>query len=449
MKGKLILRNDRSPNEYGEKCIYLQYTTMGVSVKKSIDTWVKPEHWLGDNGISHKFILTGKEGHPKGDMLNRRLVNIKNEYDRKINDLLKEPNMVLTVPVLRSILNGTYQQNVEIQNGKVSFVEYVLEVNRSLYECGKISYSVWTNIQSQMRRFTKYLNQEKSLNTTDSDILYCRDLTPEIIEGYISWRKSEGNTNDTINKSLTPIFKSIKKMISKGWLDRSIGEEILDMYLPTNQVLLGESDRKNEIHHLTVEQVKDLIHVSEKSKYVRTKEFVDMFMFSIHTGGLRFSDICTLRWSEVDMVNKTINHLQVKNHTRKPTYLTLPITEEGMRILKKWEGRNPNYVFDMLSEDFDLNNEKILKDTIHSLNKSMNQSLRCLGEKIGLPFNLHFHCSRHTYGTLLLNKGVDLNVISHLMGHSSSFVTGKVYSKYLPQTLTEIVNEKLNFNFIK
>ena len=161
---------------------------------------------------------------------------------------------------------------------------------------------------------------------------------------------------------------------------------------------------------------------------------------------MRFSDICTLRWSEVDRDNRIIKHLQVKNHTRKPTILTLPITEDGMKILKKWNGKNDNFVFGMLCEDFDLNDEKMLKHTINSLNKTMNQSLRCLGKKIGLPFNLHFHCSRHTYGTLLLNKGVDLNVISHLMGHSSPQTTMKVYSKYLPETLNEIVNEKLNFN---
>ena len=104
-------------------------------------------------------------------------------------------------------------------------------------------------------------------------------------------------------------------------------------------------------------------------------------------------------------------------------------------------------MFDMLCEDFDLNDEKMLKHTINSLNKTMNQSLRCLGEKMKLSFNLHFHCSRHTYGTLLLNRGVDINVISHLMGHSSTWVTQKVYSKYLPETLNEIVNEKLNFKF--
>ena len=446
MNGKFILRKDKKTNEYGEYCVYLQYSTMGVSVKKSMDIWVKPDHWLGDEGRTNKFIQTGREVHPKGDLLNKRLVNIKKEYDKVIDELLRDSNNVISVPVLRSILNGTYKEKQEIQKGKVPFIDYVLKVNGDLYKMGKISYSVWNNIQCSMNRFKKYLQHVKHLETNDNTPLYCKDLTVEIIRDYIEWRKSDGNTNETINKSLTPIFKSIKKMMRLGWVDRCIGDEILDLYLPTNIQSLGDGVGQ-DIHYLTVEQIKQLIKITEQSKYPRTKELVDMFLFSIHTGGMRFSDICTLRWSEVDMDNRIIKHLQVKNHTKKPTILTLPITDEGMKILDKWKGKNENFVFDMLCENFDLNDEKLLKHTINSLNKTMNQSLRCLGEKMKLPFNLHFHCSRHSYGTLLLNKGIDLNVISNLMGHSSPQTTMKVYSKYLPETLNEIVNEKLNFNF--
>ena len=118
-----------------------------------------------------------------------------------------------------------------------------------------------------------------------------------------------------------------------------------------------------------------------------------------------------------------------------------------MKIIKKWEVRHENFVFGMLADDFDLNDEEDLKHTISAKNRTMNQTLKGLGNKIGLPFHLHFHCSRHTYGTLLLNKGVDLNVISHLMGHSSTWVTQNVYSKYLPATLSDIAKEKLNFSF--
>ena len=445
VNGYYSLRKDRKSNEYGEYPVYINYSTMSVPVKKSVDLWIHPDYWLGDSGKSEKYIQTGRFGHPKGEKLNRDLINIKRKFDKEIEELMTDPNTKLTVEMLKSVLNGTYKEKKEIESGKVPFIQYVLDFNENLYKVGKISYSVWNNIQCQMNRFRKYLQRVKKMETNEVNILYCKDIKVGIIEDYITWRKEDGNSNETVNKSLTPIFKTLKKIERMGWLERSVVEEILELYLPTNQKTLGDSGEDRD--YLTEEQVRQLIKVTGESKYERTKEFVDMFLFSLHTGGLRFSDMVTLKWSEIDMESGIITHLQVKNHTRKPKYLTIPINDEGVRILKKWEGRFENFVFGLLPDEFDLSDEKKFKHTCNSLNKTMNQSLKCLGEKMGLPFNLHFHCSRHTFGTLSLNKGVDLNVISNLMGHSNSWVTGKVYSKYLPKTLTKEVNEKLNFKF--
>ena len=445
IEGYYTLRTDRKPNEYGEYPVYLNYSTMSVPVKKSVDLWVKPEHWLGDDGKSEKYIQTGRFGHTKGDKLNRDLLNFKRKFDKEIEDLLIEPNTKLTVDMLKSVLNGTYKEKKEIYKGKVPFIQYVLDFNENLYKVGKISYSVWNNIQCQMNRFRKYLQQKKKMETNDSNILYCKDVNVEIIEDYITWRKEDGNSNETVNKSLTPIFKTLKKIERNGWLDRKIVEEILELYLPTNQKTLGESGEDKDF--LTEEQVRQLIQITSECKYERTKELVDIYLFSLHTGGMRFSDIVSLRWNEIDMEKRLITHLQVKNHTKKPKYLTIPINDEGIRILKKWEGKNENFVFGLLPDEFDLSDEKKFTHTKNSKNKTMNQSLRCLGEKMKLPFPLKFHSGRHTFGTISLNRGVDLNVISNLMGHSSSLVTGKVYSKYLPQTLSKEVNEKLNFKF--
>lgn len=440
MTGRFVLRNKEKPNEKGECCIYLHYSTMSVPVKKSMNIWISPDYWLGDDGRTDKFIMTGRTGHPKGDLLNRRLANTRREYDKIVNSLMTDPNCVMTVPMLRSILNGTYKKELENQGGKVSFVDYVLDHNKELYDRGKISFSVWENIKCNMRNFTKYLRQVRKTET-----LYCRDIKVEHIKEYIIWRKERGNTNDTINKCLTPIFKAINKIMRLGWINRETGDEILELYLPSNVKSIGSTD--DDTHYLTEEQVRQLINLTKKSKYPRTMEMVDMFLFSIHCGGMRFSDVCTLRWSEVDREKRMIKHLQVKNHTRRPVFLTLPISSECMKILDRWVGRNENFVFGLLGDEVDLNDIETLKHTINSRNRTMNQSLKCIGEKMGLPFNLHFHVARHTFATLSLNRGVELNKISHLMGHSSTMVTEKVYASFLPETLSEVVNEKLDFHF--
>ena len=445
MTGKFILRNG-TPNQYGEYPVYLQYSTMGVAVRTSTGIFIHPDLWLGDDGRTSKFIQTGRSGHPKGEVLNQQLLNRKKGIDKIIDTLMTDHKCQMTVPLLRSILNGTYQQVLASQNGKVPFVEFVLSHNQELYKLEKISFSVWENIKCNMGNFTKYLQQVRRMDTTDKNILYCKNLTVDIIKDYISWRKERGNTNDTINKCLTPIFKAVNKLMRLGWLKREVGEEILELYLPSNVKSLGAAP-DDDIHYLTKEQIKVLLQKTKECKYPRTKEFVDMFMFSIHCGGMRFSDICTLRWCEVDFDKRIIRHLQVKNHTKRPVSLVLPISNEGMKILERWKGKFDNFVFGLLPDEFDLSDNESLKHTLNSKNRTVNQSLKCLGEKMGLPFNLHFHISRHTFATLALNKDVELNKISYLMGHSSTMITEKVYASLLPETLTQVVEEKLDFNF--
>lgn len=438
-----MLRMDSKPNEFGEYKVVLQYCTQGVPVKKSTGISIHPDFWLGDNGDG-KYIRGGKDGHKKSVVLNQRLVNIKKEVDDKLDTLLVGKNKVVPVPVMRSILNGDYDETKERENGKVPFVEFVLDQSRELYNLGKVGYSVWENIQCYMRKFTEYLQVEKGLDTNERTTLYCRNLTPQVIKDYIKWRQGKKNSNETINKSLTPIFKAVKVMCRKDWIDRDTCDEICELYLPSNAKTLDED---TTTHYLTTDQIRKLLDVVKDCKYERTRDIFDMFMFSVHSSGLRFSDVATLRWDEVDMEKRVIKHLQVKGHTRNAKILSIPITNEGMRILKKWDGRYDNFVFGLLADEFDLGDDEKLKDTLNSRNRTINISLKTLGDKIGLPFPLHFHLARHTFATMALNQKVDVKTISTLMGHSSVLTTEKVYATLLPSTLERTVEERLNFQF--
>ena len=74
MEGRLILRKDGRPNEYGEYPVVIQYCTQGKPVKKTTDIRVAPEHWLGGKD---KYVKGGRDGHPKAALLNNRLKNFK------------------------------------------------------------------------------------------------------------------------------------------------------------------------------------------------------------------------------------------------------------------------------------------------------------------------------------------------------------------------------------
>ena len=441
MEGKLILRKDGNPNEYGEYPVVIQYCTQGKAVRKTSDIKVAPEHWLDGKGGLNKYVKGGRDGHPKAELLNNRLRNFKDTHDKTINEFIGGGNKIITEAALRAILNGRYEQHKEIQEGKVPFIEFVLEVSEKRYKMGNIGPSVWTNVKSSMRMFDKFLRAIKRLNTKENNILYCRDINVDLIKDYIIWRREmEGNTNGTINKALTPIFNAVKVCCRKGWISREDCEEICEMYQNAGGKSVEDSIEKE---FLTIEQLKKCKEVVDKVKYKRTKEIADIFFFACFSG-LRLSDLMTLKWSEINMDKNIISHMQYKGHNRKAKMLYIPLNDTSRDILERWKGKYEEIVFGLLPPDYNLSDDADFLKVKNARGKNINQSLRSVGDKMGLPFNLRIHIGRHTYAMMALNGGVDIKTTSTILGHSSLMVTEKVYASLLPNTIVEKVGDKLN-----
>lgn len=439
MEGKLILRKDGKPNEFGEYPVAIQYCTQGKAVRKTSDIKVAPEHWL--NGKGNKYVKGGRDGNQKAELLNNKLKNFKDTYDNMINEFLGGGNKIIAEPALRAILNGTYQQRKESKEGKVPFVEFVLEHNERLYQIDKIGVSVWENIKCYMNKFNKYLGSMKKMNTNENNILYCRDVNKKLIEDYIIWRKEvEGNSPATINKSLSPIFKAVKECCIEGWISREDCERICNLYIDTEGKSYADSVEKE---CLNIEQLKKFIELASKAKYERTREIADIFIFSCFTG-LRVSDLISLKWCEVNMDENIISHKQYKNHARKAKLLYIPLNDTSREILERWKGKHEEFVFGLLPSGYDLSNATDFKKVKNAKTRTINQSLRSIGDKMGLPFNLHIHLGRHTFAMMALNGGVNIKTTSSMLGHASTMVTEKVYATLLPNTIAEEVGDKLN-----
>lgn len=439
MEGKLILRKDGKPNEFGEYPVAIQYCTQGKAVRKTTDIKVCPEHWL--NGKGNKYVKGGRDGNPKAAQLNNKLSNFKDTYDKMINEFLGGGNKIMTEAALRAILNGTYRQQKESEEGKVPFIPFVLQHNESLYKTNKIGISVWDNVKCYMKKFDKYLRTMKRLNTNENNILYCRDINKKLIEDYIIWRKEvEGNSPATINKSLSPIFKAIKECCIEGWISREDCERICNLYLDTEGKSYADSVEKE---CLNIEQLRMFKELTDKAKYDRTREIADIFIFSCFTG-LRVSDLISLKWSEVNMDENIISHRQYKNHAHKAKLLYIPLNDTSREILERWKDKHEEFVFGMLPSGYDLSNATDFKKVKNAKTRTINQSLRSIGDKMGLPFNLHIHLGRHTFAMMALNGGVNIKTTSSMLGHASTMVTEKVYATLLPNTIAEEVGDKLN-----
>ncbi len=61
-----------------------------------------------------------------------------------------------------------------------------------------------------------------------------------------------------------------------------------------------------------------------------------------------------------------------------------------------------------------------------------NRSFKRIKVRSGVREDLRFHDLRHTYAMLLLGEGVNVKIVSEMLGHASITITLNIYSRVLP-----------------
>ena len=175
---------------------------------------------------------------------------------------------------------------------------------------------------------------------------------------------------------------------------------------------LPESSRE----YLTIDEVKQLVKTPCVKPTVR-----QAFLFTCFSG-LRFSDVKTLKWGDIQTDNegqKLIRYTQQK--TGKNEYLQ--ISDEALKFLPERNGAKDNDIIFILSG-----------------NGYTNQALASWVLAAGVQKRVTFHVGRHTNATLLLSLGVPIETVSKLLGHSN-IKTTQIYAKVIDKNKRAAVSK--------
>ena len=80
---------------------------------------------------------------------------------------------------------------------------------------------------------------------------------------------------------------------------------------------------------------------------------------------------------------------------------------------------------------------------------SICKSLKRMIRECGITKSISFHCSRHGFATLALSKGMPIESVSRVLGHTN-IVTTQIYAKITTQKLDNdltMFGNKLNQSF--
>jgi len=159
--------------------------------------------------------------------------------------------------------------------------------------------------------------------------------------------------------------------------------------------------------------------------------------------GLRRGEALGLRWQDVDFENRTLRVCQQLHRLEKKLVFDEPKTKNSRRVLSlpdsliaRLREHRKNQLEEKLSAGSEWTETGLVFTTSFGTPidpRNVKRRLDSILEKAKLP-HFRVHDLRHFCASLLLAQGVELKVVSQILGHTQISITADIYTHVLPQT---------------
>lgn len=334
-----------------------------------------------------KYISTGVKVLPS--QWDKKTSTIKNRLDamqlnERIASLLARANEYVNTSIKsggRFSLEGieNYMSNKADSGGNfIEFMEAEIRANNNL---GAETKRKYMQTPSYLKKWGKM--------TTFTDVTKANALE------WLNWLHSFGYRQQTVHS----IYKTFKQYVylaeQKGLIE---GDPLAGI-----KVARGKSlpDRWLTRDELTKLESTPVLPVLEKIK--------DLFLIQCYTG-LAFGDIYSITEDGITF-GGDMPVLTGYRHKTGEKY-TIPLLSECIELLKKYDYKLPRISL-----------------------VQYNLRLKAVAAQCGIDRPVASHWGRRTCGMLLLNKGVPIEIVAKVLGHSDIRTTQMCYAKILDSTV--------------
>ena len=302
--------------------------------------------------------------HELADNLNYALYKMMHEIENIELEYIKR-GVVVTLPMLREAYRSHLSPGAKLRDFGINVID-----------------------DSMRKQLTKrnYLTLFNDLDKYRSGT-YITDIDYNYVVGYDKYLRGIGvqhNTRVSRLRLLRALLNEARKrdIIDTNPFDRFRIQQMVSKkgYLP--------ADKLRKLEAMKLDGNDDIVR--------------DAFLVGCYTG-LRFSDIRTLRKTDIH------DGWIVKKMVKTGFEVEIPVSDKMAGIIGKYGDIG-----------------KLAKNL--GVNSQVNATLRVLLDSIGADAKITFHSSRHTFATLLGQKGVQLTTIQRLLGHQK-LQTTQIYSE--------------------
>lgn len=263
-----------------------------------------------------------------------------------------------------------------------------------------------------------------------------KDITFEHVQSFLN----ELSTANSIS-----IVKKVRELLSPAFRMAVAKNEIRTN--PLDLVVMPKQNSNNifgdcEVYY-TDEEMKKInqccmSHFGDNYRDNRRYRYAPCYLLLLNTG-MRVGELAALTWNDIDLSKRTIRICKtvtcIKNRDRfdgpkKVNIITSTKTKNSNRFISI--NNTALSVLNTLKQrhkDLGIQSEYIVPNLDGSFMQTrvLEQTFQRICEENGICYK-GLHALRHTFGSFLIRKGMDIKVVSEMLGHSTVRFT---YDRYI------------------
>jgi integrase len=276
-------------------------------------------------------------------------------------------------------------------------------------------------------------------------------ITTELLDQFYNQKRQEKRLKIKADILLSrKTVSDIRKVIGMA-LKKAVAKKKIPF--DPNQYTESIGKENPEVEYLTLEEIADFLEkISDDYWY-------PAYVTALGTG-LRVGELAALQWKHIDIASgflkveqsavKVNNYksggqkqsVTIQQPKTKKSIRKVPLPLDVIRVLRTLQAKQREFkgnVIDISGEEFVFSWPDGKMVTPSYLSKHFKR----LATKHKLNKNIHFHCLRHSYASMLLANGEEMKIVQENLGHSDIRITSNIYTHVIDEMKTRSA-ERLN-----
>ncbi len=280
-----------------------------------------------------------------------------------------------------------------------------------------------------------------------------RDITIDDMQFFIDDVASK-YSESILKKTLEILSPAIKRAVTENKMRFNPLDFIA---LPKKNIIVGmdlDDEEKERIY--TEHEIEEITKACMSFYGTNTRNtnryrYAPAYILLLNTG-MRVGELAALKWKDIDLnkntirINKTVSTIKNRNRfesgNKKVNIITTTKTQKSNRIIPLNE--TARLILQELQKrqmDMGIQSEHVIstRDGKVMLVRVLEQTFARICEENGIQYR-GVHALRHTFGSILVRKGVDIKVISEILGHSTVQFTYDRYIHIIKEMKAQAIN---------